>query len=43
MKFTFYSAEMYSEPDQTSKIEFSKKKNSFQFITTFAKGSILDV
>ena len=36
--------EVYSEPSQTSKMEFfAKLGESFQSLTTFAKSSILDI
>ena len=37
-QFTFYSAKTYSEHCQTS-----NNVNNFQFLTSFAKSSILDV
>ena len=38
------NSEAYSEPCQISKMEvFSQIVNGFQFLTTFAKSSILDV
>ena len=43
-QFTFYSAETYSKPCETSKMEFFEKNvNSFQLLTSFTKSSFLDV
>ena len=42
-QFTLHSAEAYSEPYQTSKIElFSKIVDSFHLLTIFSKSFILD-